>query len=63
MMELSEDILKDAHQALSKGMVTLPLQIPSAPRFFLASADDKTIMAFGGIVHEGVSYKIGVRRE
>jgi len=61
-MELSEYILKEAHQILSNGVLKLPLQIPSAPSFFLASADDKTIMAFEGIVHNGVHYKIGVKR-
>lgn len=60
-MELSKKILDGAREALSSGSVALPFPIPSAPAFFLASKDDKSITAFGGIVHDGVSYKIGVK--
>ncbi|MBB1073735.1 hypothetical protein HUU62_04835 [Rhodoferax sp. 4810] len=63
LMELSEHILKDAQQALATGLIKLPWQIPSAPAFFLANKDDQKVMAFGSVMHNGVYYKVGVKRE
>ena len=45
---------------LSLSTVQLPVQFKSAPEFYLAQADDQTVLAFVSITHEGVDYKIGV---
>jgi hypothetical protein len=60
-MELPKHINLAAAELLKKGSA-LPVEIPNAPGFHLGEADDSTIQSFGGIVEDGVSYKIGVRK-
>lgn len=60
-MEISQHIKDEASTVLlSLSTVQLPVQFKSAPEFYLAQADDQTVLAFVSITHEGVDYKIGV---
>lgn len=61
-MKISEHILKEAKQIVDRGD-SLPQQITSAPAFFVAEGSDKTILAFGALLHNGKSYKIGTQKE
>lgn len=61
MIEIDQEIKDEAIIILQKGF-DLPQQIKSAPAFFVATGDDKTIQAFGGLVYKGVSYKIGSKK-
>jgi CHASE1-domain containing sensor protein len=58
-MEIAQHIIDEAASLLQAADLTLPLQLRSAPAFFLAQADDATITAFAAITHSGVEYKIG----
>lgn len=57
-MKLSGHIIDEAKRLLEKGAV-LPAQITSAPNFYVAEAEDKSIQAFSSLKHSDKSYKIG----
>ena len=60
-MEISQYIIKEAKDALLKHPI-LPLQLISAPEFFLALSSDKTVSGFFGFEgDDGKEYKIGTR--
>lgn len=60
-MEISQYILDEATDLLAKPNIKalLPMQLPSAPSFFLAEPNDKTVLAFGTVSFLGENYKIG----
>ncbi len=60
-MEISQHIKTEAMELLSKPGFKdqLPIQLQTAPSFFLAEPSDKTVIAFESISYEGQSYKIG----
>jgi hypothetical protein len=57
-MELAKKITGAAMGLLKDG-TKLPVEIPGAPKFFLATHEDKTVQAFGTVEFAGVFYKIG----
>ena len=62
LIELADHILTESRSLLTQGRLKLPMQLPSSPVFYLAEAEDESVMAFGAISHEGVTYKIGVKK-
>jgi hypothetical protein len=62
-MEISNYIKEEAQGLLQAGTVlNLPMQLKSAPEFFLAAGDDHTVVAFSVIIHNGAQYKIGPKK-
>ena len=59
-MEISKHIKKESVEILESNK-SLPYKISSAPEFYVARADDSTIHAFGAIMFDGITYKIGVK--
>lgn len=61
-MELAPYLLEAAKDILcEEGVEGLPKQLAGSP-FWLATAQDKSVMAFGGIEFEGRASKIGTKR-
>ncbi len=62
-MEISKHITEEAKNLLqADASLTLPIQLSSAPEFYLAKGDDATITAFTAIIHSGAEYKIGTKK-
>jgi hypothetical protein len=61
-MKLSEHTKTEAKQLLEQG-ATLPAQITSAPFFYVTKIEDKTVLAFAPIDHNGQTYKIGTLKK
>ena len=60
-MELAPYLLKTAKDILhEQGVEGLPKQHAGSP-FWLATAQDKSVMAFGAIEFDGRVYKIGTK--
>ncbi len=60
-MEISQYIVDEAKEVLLEHLM-LPMQLQSAPEFYLALASDKTVKAFYGFKgDDGEEYKIGTR--
>ncbi len=60
-MEMNEDMLKEAEKLIDGGAV-LPAEIGGFGGFFVSLATDNSIQAMSGLVHGGVSYKIGTKK-
>lgn len=60
-MKISDHIEREALDILERKQ-TLPKQITSAPKFYVARIDDKSILAFGAVAFDGCDHKIGVKR-
>lgn len=61
-MELAPYLLKAANDILrEQGVEGLPKQLAGSP-FWLATAQDKSVIAFGAIEVDGHVYKIGTKR-
>ena len=61
-MELNKNLTEKALSTLRfEGDSVLPKQIGDTP-FFIAEADDATILAHGAVEHEGMEYKIGTKK-
>ena len=62
-MELSKHIIEEAEELLQGGASpTLPIQLSSAPVFYMATGDDEIVMAFVAFIHAGAVYKIGPKK-
>jgi len=63
-MEIAQHIIREAEEAIKAGGVVFPMQIISAPEFFIALGTDDTVLAFAVIHHQGTEYKLGtLKRE
>jgi hypothetical protein len=61
-VELAPYLLKAANDILcEQGIDGLPKQLAGSP-FWLAAAQDKSVMAFGALEFDGHVYKIGTKR-
>jgi hypothetical protein len=62
-MELSLSLVKKAEVLLraSHDIVT-PQQLSPGP-FYLARAEDRSVLAHGVVLHNGVEYKVGTLRQ
>lgn len=62
-MEISEFIIEEAKSLLQASpAVILPVQLPSAPAFYLAAGNDESIIAFTAFTVEAGEYKIGPQK-
>lgn len=62
-MEISQHIKDEARNLLQTvTLLNLPIQLSSAPEFYLAKGDDTTVIAFTAILHAGAEYKIGTKK-
>lgn len=61
-MEMAQHIIEEAKRLLQSGRNVFPVQITSAPEFFLAPEEDGSILAFGALHHDGKVYKLGVKK-
>ncbi len=62
-MEIANYIIKEAEDIIRSGRKEFPMQIKSAPEFFIANCDDETIQAFAVIIENGVEYKLGTLKK
>ena len=61
-MELNKNLIGKAESTLRfEGFSGLPKQIDNTP-FYIAEAEDSTILAHGMVEHEGKEYKIGTQK-
>lgn len=61
-MEIAENIQKAANDYLKfQASYSFPYQL-AGTQFYLAEANDLTIMAFGVAKHNDVEYKIGTKK-
>jgi len=63
MLEISEHILAEAKELVQNNPDSLPMQITSAPLFYVAKQDDGSIQAFDILRVNHVTYKIGAKKE
>jgi len=62
-MEISKHIKVEAESLLHANVaLSLPIQLKSAPAFYLAVATDQTVTAFAAVNHNGAEYKIGPKK-
>ncbi len=59
-MKLSKHIIDEAKKLVAQ-KTALPAQLLTAPAFYVAVSDDKSIRTFSVIEHAGKTYKIGAR--
>ncbi|MEN9921876.1 MAG: hypothetical protein RL097_152 [Candidatus Parcubacteria bacterium] len=59
-MKLSQHIIDEAKRLLAEH-AALPAHLSSAPAFYVAADDDKSILTFSVVKHGGKTYKIGAR--
>lgn len=59
MIEISENIKKEALKLVSLDETKLPVRITNHPQFYVADINDKTVMSFGVVIFEGKKFKIG----
>lgn len=61
-MELNKNLIEKAEEILRfEGVSGLPKQIGNTP-FYIAEAEDATILAHGMVEHEDKEYKIGTQK-
>ena len=62
-MELATSLVKEAMACLQTSHdLEKPQQLGRGP-FYLARADDQTVLAHGVVLHGGIEYKIGPIRQ